>query len=96
MTHGRPPVLTSLRSSTLSASAGAIAVMYRGAMLQLNGAADSAIQALLRWKTPESLKLYALLNDCSYADWQCSSSDDSGDDRNCREPEGGNNNGGDH
>ena len=36
--------------------------------LKAAGAADSTIQALLRWKSAESLKLYAILNDNTYAD----------------------------
>ena len=41
---------------------------YLACALKAQGAADSTIQALLRWKTAESLKLYSILNDESYAD----------------------------
>ena len=41
---------------------------YLACALKAQGASDSTIQALLRWKTAESLKLYAILNDESYAD----------------------------
>ena len=41
---------------------------YLACALRAQGAADSTIQALLRWKTTESLKLYSFLNDESYAD----------------------------
>ena len=40
---------------------------YLACALKAQGAADSTIQALLRWKTAESLKLYSILNDESYA-----------------------------
>ena len=41
---------------------------YLACALKAQGASDSTIQALLRWKTAESLKLYSILNDESYAD----------------------------
>jgi hypothetical protein len=41
---------------------------YLACALKAQHASDSTIQALLRWKTPESLKLYGILNDESYAD----------------------------
>jgi len=41
---------------------------YLACALRASGAADATIQALLRWKSPESLKLYSLLNDAAYAD----------------------------
>ena len=41
---------------------------YLACALKAEGAADSTIQALLRWKSAESLKLYAILNDNTYAD----------------------------
>ena len=41
---------------------------YLACALKAQGASDSTIQALLRWKTPESLKLYSILNDERYAD----------------------------
>jgi len=41
---------------------------YLACALKAQGAADSTIQALLRWKTAESLKLYSFLSDEKYAD----------------------------
>ena len=41
---------------------------YLACALKAQGVADSTIQALLRWKTAESLKLYSFLSDESYAD----------------------------
>ena len=41
---------------------------YLGCALRASGASDATIQALLRWKTAESLKLYSFLNDERYAD----------------------------
>ena len=41
---------------------------YLACALKAQGAADSTIQALLRWKTAESLKLYSFLSDETYAD----------------------------
>ena len=41
---------------------------YLACALKASGVADSTIQALLRWKTSESLKLYSFLSDESYAD----------------------------
>ena len=40
---------------------------YLACALKAQGASDSTIQALLRWKTSELLKLYSILNDESYA-----------------------------
>ena len=40
---------------------------YLACALKAQGASDSTIQALLRWKTAESLKLYSSLNDEAYA-----------------------------
>ena len=40
---------------------------YLACALKASGASDSTIQALLRWKTAESLKLYSFLSDESYA-----------------------------
>ena len=41
---------------------------YLACALKASGVADRTIQALLRWKTSESLKLYSFLSDESYAD----------------------------
>ena len=41
---------------------------YLACALKASGVADGTIQALLRWKTSESLKLYSFLSDESYAD----------------------------
>jgi integrase len=41
---------------------------YLACALRAQGASDSTIQALLRWKTTESLKLYSFLSDERYAD----------------------------
>ena len=41
---------------------------YLACALKAMGVADGTIQALLRWKTSESLKLYSFLSDESYAD----------------------------
>jgi hypothetical protein len=41
---------------------------YLACALRAQGAPDATIQALLRWKTAESLKLYSILNDETYAD----------------------------
>ena len=41
---------------------------YLACALKAQGVADSTIQALLRWKTAESLKLYSFLSDEAYAD----------------------------
>lgn len=41
---------------------------YLACALKARGVADSTIQALLRWKTAESLKLYSFLSDDKYAD----------------------------
>ena len=41
---------------------------YLACALKASGVADSTIQALLRWKTSESLKLYSFLSDELYAD----------------------------
>ena len=41
---------------------------YLACALRAQKAPDATIQALLRWKTAESLKLYSILNDESYAD----------------------------
>ena len=40
---------------------------YLACALKAQGTSDSTIQALLRWKTAESLKLYSFLSDESYA-----------------------------
>eukprot|EP00966_Prymnesium_polylepis_P058167 1346861-Prymnesium_polylepis.1 len=40
---------------------------YLAYALKTSGASDSTIQALLRWKAAESLKLYSFLSDESYA-----------------------------
>ena len=42
---------------------------YLACALKAQGASDSTIQALLRWKTDESLKLYSIINDETYADY---------------------------
>ena len=64
---------TCLEQSGVSGAAGARYSVhsfrrYLACALRAGGAADATIQALLRWKTSESLKLYSFLNDESYAD----------------------------
>lgn len=41
---------------------------YLACALKADGNSDSTIQALLRWKTAESLRIYAVINDTAYAD----------------------------